>query len=377
MAKFSQITLTKQGIEMIALSQGSGDALKFGSIRLGDGQLATGDDVSTFTDLKHPALSLPIHSYQNKGNGQITLEAILSNTTVSSGFFARELGIYAKVGDGGADKLYGYAYAGNYADYVPDKTNPLNEDKIDVSLIIGNVNNVTAVIDSSIIYVTIQQFEAHKADTNAHTPAINKHNTDPLAHDAIFGKVRNLIAEAKKEALLESHPVGSYYQSEISTNPSVLFGGTWQEITGVFLLARDNKHTVGSTGGSFYHVQSAGEMPNHGHNSWVDVNNNNTEHFHYFGREDGSNGGKFLMMRGSGTADNPAVTAGTVGSQWNGSDGWHGLRSVDSLNLITSLNINTNNSSTRYPVNVGTNGGNQAMDITNPYRAVYTWKRTA
>ena len=40
----------------------------------------------------------------------------------------------------------------------------------------------------------------------------------------------DMIAAAKKEALSEAHPVGSYYFSDKSTNPGTLFGGTWEAV---------------------------------------------------------------------------------------------------------------------------------------------------
>ena len=46
------------------------------------------------------------------------------------------------------------------------------------------------------------------------------------------------------------YPVGSIYLSTSSTSPSSLFGGTWEQIKDVFLLAAGNTYPAGSTGGS-------------------------------------------------------------------------------------------------------------------------------
>ena len=46
------------------------------------------------------------------------------------------------------------------------------------------------------------------------------------------------------------YPIGSIYISVNSTNPEVLFGGTWEQIQGRFLLGMSSSYPVGSTGGS-------------------------------------------------------------------------------------------------------------------------------
>lgn len=46
------------------------------------------------------------------------------------------------------------------------------------------------------------------------------------------------------------YPVGSIYMSLNSVNPSVLFGGTWEQIEDRFLLAASSTYSVGSKGGA-------------------------------------------------------------------------------------------------------------------------------
>lgn len=53
-----------------------------------------------------------------------------------------------------------------------------------------------------------------------------------------------------KSALLDLvYPVGSVYISYNSASPAALFGGSWTQIQGRFLLAADSAHSAGSTGG--------------------------------------------------------------------------------------------------------------------------------
>lgn len=61
------------------------------------------------------------------------------------------------------------------------------------------------------------------------------------------------------------YPVGSIYMSANNVNPGTLFGGTWQAITGRFVLAANNTYPLGSTGGSATKQLSVNEMPAHTH----------------------------------------------------------------------------------------------------------------
>ena len=64
---------------------------------------------------------------------------------------------------------------------------------------------------------------------------------------------------------MKMHPVGSIYISVDATNPSLIFGGTWQQITGRFLLAAGGGYSAGTTGGEATHKLTVAEMPSHNH----------------------------------------------------------------------------------------------------------------
>ena len=65
-----------------------------------------------------------------------------------------------------------------------------------------------------------------------------------------MGIVYQKDASAEKQAQsAKLYPVGSIYMSVIDTNPALLFGGTWEQIQGRFLLAASTGYPNGSTGG--------------------------------------------------------------------------------------------------------------------------------
>lgn len=117
------------------------------------------------------------------------------------------------------------------------------------------------------------------------------------------------------------YPVGAIYMSVNDTDPSLLFGGTWEQINGRFLLAAGGKYTAGDTGGEATHKLTVAEMPSHTHtfNAWIN-NTTNPQH---------SQTGE--------TAYKNAVSSGTTNST----------------------------------------GGSAAHNNMPPYLVVYVWKRTA
>lgn len=126
------------------------------------------------------------------------------------------------------------------------------------------------------------------------------------------------------KALLDLlHPVGSIYQSTDSTSPADLFGGTWEQVKDVFLLAAGDSHAAGSTGGEETHTLTKAELPDHNHG------------YDYTGQ---------------------SITEG-----------------VNAIRLYKAASTQYN----AYTGKATSNCGGQAHNNMPPYLAVYTWRRTA
>jgi microcystin-dependent protein len=63
-------------------------------------------------------------------------------------------------------------------------------------------------------------------------------------------------------------PIGYIYMSVIQTNPSVFFGGTWEQLKDVFLLAAGDTYNAGTTGGEAEVQLTIETMPEHNHMGW-------------------------------------------------------------------------------------------------------------
>ena len=65
---------------------------------------------------------------------------------------------------------------------------------------------------------------------------------------AIDSAVKTAVLKAKKEAILECRPVGSYFITETEDDPNIIFGGGWQKLTGRYVLqCSDDSHKAGTT----------------------------------------------------------------------------------------------------------------------------------
>jgi hypothetical protein len=179
--QFSKSVVTTAGKEMIVQAQ-NGHTLTFTRVALGDGTLAEGEDMLALTAIKSEKLSANISSFLDKGNGQYQLKFSVNNTTLDTGFWHREIGVMAKIDDGD-EELYAYSYAGAAANFLYDKTTPVQERFVNIDVLIGSATDVTVVIDGSVIYPT-------RAETET---MIQTHNESQTAHADIRALVENLM----------------------------------------------------------------------------------------------------------------------------------------------------------------------------------------
>jgi len=118
----------------------------------------------------------------------------------------------------------------------------------------------------------------------------------------------------------EPYPVGAIYMSTESTDPSTLFGGTWQAIENRFLFGAGSWYAAGDTGGEATHTLTVDEMPSHKH----------------------------TYKRGGGAFGQNAIGVTVTRDLFSSTD-----------------------------QNMSSVGGGQAHNNMPPYLVVYIWKRTA
>lgn len=149
MANFNGYVLTEAGRELLAKGL-SGEKIEFTKMQIGDGVSST--DARSMSSLVNPKKDLNIISIRAEG-GQCKLGALLSNKDLQTGFYIKELGVFAR-GNDNIEKLYAYNTSPN-PDFIPPfSSNNIVEIEYVDTLIVDRATNITALIDPSITYIT-------------------------------------------------------------------------------------------------------------------------------------------------------------------------------------------------------------------------------
>ena len=150
MAKFNGFILTEKGRELLAKGL-SGETITFTKMAIGDGTSLTSERERTA--LVNQITTLPILNINAKGNGTCEISALLTNKSVTTGFYIKELGIFAH-GNDNVEVLYAYNISTS-PDFVPpfSANNVVEIEYVD-TIIVDQVANITAVIDPIITYIT-------------------------------------------------------------------------------------------------------------------------------------------------------------------------------------------------------------------------------
>ena len=182
MAQFPGLSLTIQGNKMI-LKSSTGkteDRLIITKAIIGDGQLTA--SIDGLTEIVSKKLEIGLSQVKEVANGQMQLQFNFDNRKVETGFFWREVGLYAKNGDSGEEKLIGYSNAKGLTSYIPDKTNIIPMQRLVIALGVGDNPNVKGEVDFS-SSITLEQLET----------AIDTHNKAAEAHKEQFKAINEKI----------------------------------------------------------------------------------------------------------------------------------------------------------------------------------------
>lgn len=139
------------------------------------------------------------------------------------------------------------------------------------------------------------------------------------------------------------YPIGAVYISVTNTSPKELFGGEWEQIKDIFLLASGDNYQAGTTGGSETHT----------HNYGIQVGG----YYKETGLAENDNAGTLSYNTENTPSKTGFTSIGSMTMNWNGST--TGTASSGSASHYRSI------------------GNTSYTSSLPPYLTVYMWKRVA
>jgi len=206
----------------------------------------------------------------------------------------------------------------------------------------------------------------------------------------------NYLYSQLQDTASKLYPVGSVYISFNATDPSTLFGGTWQRLKDTFLLVNGDSYAPNTTGGSATKTIAVSNMPSHNH-----IVNNAGNHTHtattsssgnHTHTTNSSGNHNHWTMNDIHTASFDRQSAGAnVGYTdiYYGDDGryngnWkNAITSTEGAHTHSTTNNGahthtlTTSSAGNHTHTVTNTGGGVPLNIMPPYTTVYAWRRTA
>lgn len=196
MSQYDAIYPTIRGRAMLTQALREQKALIFTRAEWGDGVKKENQPSDLFEGLIHKVIESGFTKKEQDSN-VLFLTTVYDNSKLNEGFYVREVGVYAKVGEDGQEYLYAYTYA-NIASYTPP-SKQYNEKRLKIGLAVDKAAKIEIKFNSQ-QYATREELDLHDADAAAHAAAFLIHNKDTNAHKVLFDKfVKDVKIKSKAE----------------------------------------------------------------------------------------------------------------------------------------------------------------------------------
>lgn len=184
--------ITNKGRELLTRAAG-GEQIIFTGFKAGDGTVPAGTSVATLTDIISSKLTFPVSGI-NTHTGGVEVIGAFDNSDFATEFRFRELGLFCK-GEDNTVYLFAYCNDGDNAGILrPSTATVLSEQRVAIDIAVGNTDHITAVLDDSMLYVTMTEFNAHKhsaADITSGTLPVARGGTGTDGTPVVLFEVEN------------------------------------------------------------------------------------------------------------------------------------------------------------------------------------------
>ena len=201
--------IIKRGSEYLAKCQATGEGIKLVKVKIGDGKISDDEDPSTFTNIK--AIKQEVEILEKKQiENNLKLTVLFSNEDIETGYFPREIGIYAL--DGEEEILYWYINEGDEATWMPPASKTPIKFRYYVNIMATNNETTIVTWTGKELWVDKEYLDKELAKKqNLHEnrlltaakivwEAINELFTNKLDKGGYTGTAQNLLTEISKIA---------------------------------------------------------------------------------------------------------------------------------------------------------------------------------
>lgn len=382
MAEFHNITVTNDGMKLIALASAMQKPLVFDRMDIGDSRPADASKVAAMKAVVSKRIEASISDIGVVTNADVSearyrILGKYSNSNVTTGFKLSEVGVIAHVesnnyqdsgwnGYAGENLLFGYFYADEgKEDWLPSKDTPMDDLQMGAYFTVSNATNIAVYINEE-DNVSRSDFNAHLTDKNAHSDVVGCTSTSDgtrgfvpapkkgmqtgyyLSADGSWEQVKQ---RSIKDIIDIIFPVGALFTTTGSQNPNQLWAGTtWERyaagrvLVGAGSYVENNvtyTYTNGATGGEVKHQLTADEMPSHSHSASCSTDGNHAHTFYLAVDKSPDNGKK-----GANTGHDSTGTTSYAGNH-------------------------------SHTITIASTGDNGSHENRQPYTVVNFWRRTA
>lgn len=317
MAEFHNITVTQDGMKLIALASAMQKPLVFDRMDIGDSRPTDASKVASLTAVVNKRIEATISDIGVVTNADVSearyrILGKYSNSSVTTGFKLSEVGVIAHVesnyyqdagwnGYAGENLLFGYFYADEgKEDWLPSKDTLMADLQMGAYFTVSNATSIAVYINEE-DNVSRSDFNAHLTDKNAHsdltgctatadglrgfapTPTKGMQDDYYLGADGTWKQVKQ---RSVKDIIDIIYPVGFVITTTGDQNPNQLWAGTtWERyaagrvLVGAGSYVENNvtyTYTNGATGGEAKHQLTIDEIPSHDHSAACSTNGSHT-----------------------------------------------------------------------------------------------------
>lgn len=173
---FSDFITTREGHLAIAENLAGDGTYAFVEIVLGDGKITT-QAPEALTEVISPIHTISVASAELKQGvttagetaNYVLVKAHFKTADIEESFYFREIGVMAQVGEG-EKRMVAYNNAYDLADYIDVTATETQDRTLAIPVYVGSVSEIAIMVNEDMTFLSIEEFEAHKADETAHLP---------------------------------------------------------------------------------------------------------------------------------------------------------------------------------------------------------------